>query len=485
MLNILPSYVQESTAGGAWTEYFRGVGGNGNRVQSTTSPLLGLLNSSPTVGTGSSVVPPTAEGQLFPHALLDSTAFSDLPADTNYIRTTGDLLIRGPVTLTNIEYINIGGTLTLEGSVTMPHLIGAAVETDLIIREAAAITGNMTRSDNSYIGSSFQVGGSMTVGAALGPAPNVSFCRFYVNTTITILTDVQNANMLLGNSIYMSNERITIGNTSGNSNGTSIGTADMFPQFYTRADIRMRGWGNYNHNGIYAALETITVYNGVGNHIGLFLGSSVTDLNHISRLINLNNALNLGLIFTVTTETPEQMPNLSARLITYRQTRDMHLGSINLEGNLVGDIGYSVDNGAYGDGTTVSYHAQPATPPIPMLSFAIVEKDFTGTYDGGDNAIHNVNLIGNLEKPYGLFSVNNNSIHNLTLRNSVISGTSVSTDDFTASVGGIAGINNGTINYCIVDTVTITGDGKCRRYSRNEYRLGITIGSTVFNSSRR
>jgi hypothetical protein len=416
-------HVRVNAAGSAWAQFFLSTNGNGNRVPGTTGSvatqarddLAALINSAPTVATAiGTVVPSTTGVEVFPHASLSS---SNLPADTNYIVTSGNLEITGPVDLTGIEYLHVSGNLILTGAVTMPELRGAVVTGNLIVNPGANIRGN----DTDRIGSSIVVGGLMDVGTASGAVCTIRYCRFYVGGNIRVLRDVAGPgqNMLFGNSVYMTKGSITLGNMTGNNNNISLGTETEFSQFYAETSISIRGQGNYTHHGIFATLGTLTFHNGNNINSGLYVANQIVSqpsgsINQVAttRLTNqtgLNNALNLGLTFTSTTIVPVPVPYPYAGRITFTQTRDMYFDRDVWDSNMG-------PRPPGGDGTTVSYLVQPATAGS---TFAIVEEEFRSIYEGNNNIIFDVNLAGAAVEAYGLFSVNNRIIRNLRHRGNI------------------------------------------------------------------
>ncbi|MDR2600564.1 MAG: prepilin-type N-terminal cleavage/methylation domain-containing protein [Oscillospiraceae bacterium] len=391
----------------------------------------------------------------FTHVILPPPSSS---SDT-YLVSRENLTLHNYTNI-NTQYLYVEGNLTLTGTIDMRALEGAFITGNLII-DRGAVINSVTNFPN--IGATVVVGGDLIINqGATGAAANVNNMRFLVRNNINVLITASNIQLLNGNSIYFtvsSNPTATSGNiwiptTQMHGNDFIIATQDHWPQFYSirNIDINFQG-GNPRIFGVYAAAADLVFRNNIGNSApggGVFISRNNT-YGGPARDIPINNMLDPG-GFRMPDIPPT--PNPVAGEFLYTQTRSMNFGTP-LQG---GDIGNGTN-----DGTT----------PNMDNRIAVVEQPFYSTYTGRGHAalgstIRNNEILyltistsADKTAPHGLFSIIGSEedspvtgiVRHVTLRNASITSTALyipNDSNARVQVGGIAGVNDGFIEDCLV-----------------------------------
>lgn len=116
--------------------------------------------------------------------------------------------------------------------------------------------------------------------------------------------------------------------------------------------------------------------------------------------------------------------------------------------------GISTENKYFLQKADIDLQSQSFTPLCAELSNSDYSGEFKGTYDGGEYEIDNISFNTSGSNVVGLFSTiaANGIVKNVTLSN-----INITADDF---VGGIAGKCYGTIENCIVESGSVTGNAR-------------------------
>ena len=116
--------------------------------------------------------------------------------------------------------------------------------------------------------------------------------------------------------------------------------------------------------------------------------------------------------------------------------------------------GISTENKYFLQKADIDLQSQSFTPLCAELSASDYNGEFKGTYDGGEYEIDNINFNSSGSNVVGLFSTiaANGIVKNVTLSN-----INITAGDF---VGGIAGKCFGTIENCIVESGSVTGNAR-------------------------
>lgn len=114
----------------------------------------------------------------------------------------------------------------------------------------------------------------------------------------------------------------------------------------------------------------------------------------------------------------------------------------------------STDNKYFLQKADIDLQSQSFTPLCAELSASDYNGEFKGTYDGGGYEIDNISFNSSGSNVVGLFSTiaANGIVKNVTLRN-----INIAAGNF---VGGIAGKCLGTIENCIVESGSVTGNAR-------------------------
>lgn len=256
----------------------------------------------------------------------------------------------------------------------------------------------------------------------------------------------------------------------------------MIPQFYQRVgnvlNLTLTGDGENEMGGIFYNNGNhidVTINNNGRHFNGLFLArvGSPIDIRGNATLKLQPNMPSYGLDPAIaaylyllgwrgfTNDPPGSGGNggtpgtPTIRKLTFLQGRDI---------NFTSDVGTVPGS----DGTT----------PFPAITNAnaVITIPFCGTYDGMNHTVRNVTLlgIGLPNEPTGLFSVNHGIIRNLILRDFTIAGNT--------AAGGIAGINNGTIESTEVHNINVYGVGVASVGGLAGINNGDILRTTVSNS---